>query len=123
MNPGIGLWCLPGGFVDYGEAVREAAYREALEETGLRVTVGELLGVEDWNDEESHKKGVAIFFRASAGETEVVADDDMLELGWFTADDLPPIAFASHEAIVKKAVAVLSRGLGATLGGGEKTYP
>jgi ADP-ribose pyrophosphatase YjhB (NUDIX family) len=44
-NPGKGLWTFPGGFVNLGEVVSAAAAREALEEAGIEVKVGPLLGV------------------------------------------------------------------------------
>lgn len=44
-NPGKGLWTFPGGFVNRGEVVAQAAAREAREEAGVEVRVGPLLGV------------------------------------------------------------------------------
>jgi ADP-ribose pyrophosphatase YjhB (NUDIX family) len=44
-NPGKGLWTFPGGFVNRGEVVSEAAVREAKEEAGVDVRSGSLLGV------------------------------------------------------------------------------
>ena len=45
IEPGYGKWVFPGGFVDRGEVVEQAAIREAREETGLDVTLVALLGV------------------------------------------------------------------------------
>jgi len=45
--PLLGKWSVPGGVLEVGETLREAAAREAKEETGLLVEVGELLGVYD----------------------------------------------------------------------------
>ena len=45
VEPGLGLWSLPGGYVDRGEVVERAAEREVLEETGLKVAVTGLVGV------------------------------------------------------------------------------
>ena len=46
-EPSRGRWSFPGGVVELGETVRDAVYREALEETGLEVEVGELVGIFD----------------------------------------------------------------------------
>lgn len=45
--PLLGEWSIPGGLLEVGETIRAAAVREALEETGLTVEAGELLGVFD----------------------------------------------------------------------------
>jgi 8-oxo-dGTP diphosphatase len=45
INPGRGLWTFPGGFVDFGETVTDAAVRETFEETGLKVDLTGLLNV------------------------------------------------------------------------------
>ena len=58
IQPGIGLWSLPGGYVDRGEVVEKAAAREVLEETGLQVDITGLLGI---FSEEGHPVVLAAF--------------------------------------------------------------
>lgn len=82
--PGEGLWSLPGGTVMAGETPRAAAQREALEETGLRVSVGEelfLVTVELAPGAHYEIHG----FEATGHHGEVRAGDDAAEAKWVDA--------------------------------------
>jgi 8-oxo-dGTP diphosphatase len=110
VQPGKGLWALPAGYVDAGEDPRLAAAREALEETGLQVRVGEVVDVYPSAVTGGHR-GASFFlaFHAEVVGGELVAADDALDAGFFAADDLPELAFASTRDAVRR---VLSRGAG-----------
>lgn len=98
-NPPPG-WALPGGFVDVGEVVPAAAVREAAEETGLRVTLVQLLGCysEPTRDSRGHTASVVYVAHANGAP---VAADDAREVRVFALDDLPsPLAF-DHAAILR----------------------
>ncbi|MBI5528879.1 MAG: NUDIX hydrolase [Deltaproteobacteria bacterium] len=90
-NPPHG-WAIPGGFVDYGESTELAAVREAREETSLRVRLVELLGVYSDPKRDPRFHTVSAVYIARARGTPV-ADDDAKEIGVFTKQDLPPLAF------------------------------
>ncbi|MFZ5476510.1 MAG: NUDIX domain-containing protein [Myxococcota bacterium] len=92
-------WALPGGFVDYGEKVGDAAVREAREETGLDVTLTALLHVYSDPRRDPRKHTITTAFVATA-EGEPVGSDDAAEARFFPLDALPsPIAF-DHAAII-----------------------
>ena len=64
IEPGYGLWSIPGGYVDRGEVVEKAAAREVWEETGLKVEVQRLVGL---FSEEGHPVVVAAFAAREVG--------------------------------------------------------
>jgi ADP-ribose pyrophosphatase YjhB (NUDIX family) len=91
-NPPYG-WAIPGGFIDYGESAEAAAMREAMEETSLKVTDLELVGVYSDPDRDPRHHTLTVVF-TGRGEGVPRAADDAVEIGVFTQDALPsPLAF------------------------------
>lgn len=98
-NPPLG-WAIPGGFVDVGEAVPAAAVREAAEETGLQVTLTQLLGCysNPARDVRGHTASIVYVAHASGIPR---AMDDARDVAVFTLDQLPnPLAF-DHADILR----------------------
>lgn len=98
-NPPYG-WALPGGFVDEGETVEEAAKREALEETSLHVELTRQFHV--YSDPRRDPRGhtVSVVFVAKAEGTPRGADDAK-EARLFSEEDLPKELAFDHSAILK----------------------
>ncbi len=97
-NPPFG-WALPGGFVDYGECLEDAARREMHEETGLEVDLVELLGVYSAPDRDPRSHTVSTVY-VGRGRGTPRGDDDAAEAGVFTEATLPsPIVF-DHRQIL-----------------------
>src|SRR5437879_1421696 len=89
-------WSIPGGLLEVGELVRDAAIREAREETGLAVAPGELLGVYDrvLRDAEQRVQYhyVLIDFLCQRVAGDLAAASDATEVRWFTWEELPGLA-------------------------------
>jgi 8-oxo-dGTP diphosphatase len=100
-EPELGKWSLPAGFVDGGEDPRQAAERECLEETGLKVAATHLLDVIHQPVEAEGASIVVVYLGEIEGGT-LTARDDIDASGFFSLDDLPPLAFESTLTMVER---------------------
>lgn len=91
-----GRWSFPAGFVERGERVEDAAMREIREETGLSVHLTSLLGL--WS--ETGETVVLAVYAATIVAGTLRPGDDLDEVAWFGADDLPDFAFGHDHGIV-----------------------
>lgn len=97
-NPPYG-WALPGGFVDYGESLENAAFREAKEETGLDLDdLRQFRAYSDPNRDPRHHTVTMVFTAVGKGAPK--AADDALHLEVFPADRLPPQIAFDHARIL-----------------------
>ena len=94
-------WALPGGFVDYGECVEDAAMREALEETSIDVELKKLVGVYSNPSRDPRGHTVSITYTARGDMKKMNAADDACDIGIFKQEDLEKINLAfDHKKII-----------------------
>jgi ADP-ribose pyrophosphatase YjhB (NUDIX family) len=100
VDPRRGFWALPAGFVEVDELPHEAAAREALEETGLRVAVGDLLRIRRMTNPD--KPGLLLTYQGEVIGGDLQANDDVSAARWFSAGEIPwnDLAFeTTHETL------------------------
>jgi 8-oxo-dGTP diphosphatase len=103
-DPYRGKWALPGGFVQVGESIDEAARRELEEESGVTGVFLEQLYTfgEPKRDPRERVITVAHYALVPSDRLQLRAATDAEAVGWFALDDLPPLAF-DHPEIVRIA--------------------
>ena len=84
IEPGYGLWVFPGGYVDRGEQIIDAAVREAREESGLDVRIDRLVNIYSYPGTSDHHRVTAPVLGG-----ELCTDDECLEARLFARDEIP----------------------------------
>ena len=97
VEPAIGRWAFPSGYIDRGESVEDGAVREVKEETGLDVHTTGLVGLYS-------ETGSAVILAAYSAQViggTLAPGHDADEAGTFALDDLPPLPFPHDDRILR----------------------
>ncbi len=97
VEPHLGRWSFPSGYVDRGERVEDAAVRETLEETGLHVRLKGLVGL--YSETGSHVAVAVYAAEVLCGE--LAAGHDAQGAAFFDIDDMPPLPFPHDYRILE----------------------
>lgn len=100
VEPRIGFWCLPGGFMELDETPEESAIREFREETGLTGKIERLLGMVTHKSERYGSILVSGFLAGNL-EGELNPGDDASDAKFFAMDEIRDVAFDSHWYFIK----------------------
>lgn len=100
--PFAGNWALPGGFCEYGETTEACCARETLEETGVTVRVGKLLGVYSEPKRDPRWHTVTVLYAATPVRGKAKGSDDAAEARWFERKELARLDYAfDHGEIIR----------------------
>ncbi|HEY8180505.1 MAG TPA: NUDIX hydrolase [Candidatus Limnocylindria bacterium] len=108
IEPGVGRWTYPGGFLEVGESAQEGARRETEEETQLRIEVGRLIGAYS----RPHVGVVTLVYEATVVGGQALPGVETFEVRDFAPDEIPweELAFTTVESALRDWVASLPGG-------------
>jgi ADP-ribose pyrophosphatase YjhB (NUDIX family) len=108
IEPRLGFWTVPAGFMENGETLQQAAARECHEEALATVEIGSLLAVASV----THANQVHVMFRARLLKPEFAPGAESIEVGLYTEAEIPwaDLAFPSGEFTLRKFYADRSAG-------------
>lgn len=103
MMHGEGTWTMPGGKMDFGETFLEACYREAFEETGLKIKKDtlKLISLTDNIIPDVHFVTAGFLCEDFTGKPKVMEPDEITEWKWYDLNDLPANVFPPSREVLE----------------------
>ena len=98
---GAGTWTMPGGKLDFGESFEDAAKRETLEETGIRLYSVRVMALNNNMVDAAHFVTVGLISEDFEGEAKAIEPDEITEWRWFELERLPEPLYFPSEKILK----------------------
>ena len=92
----FGVWCLPGGHIDPGESVAQAAIREVSEETGLKIELIRLVGIYSIPKATAWVNLIILFVGKKVGGELKAQEDEVVDIATFAMDELPTELLWGH---------------------------
>ncbi len=105
--PYKGRWCLPGGFVEKGETIEQAAMRECFEETGIRTKAVKLIGIysDPGRDPRGHVVGIPFLMKPLSNKTRT--SNETSDVRFFPIRKIPKRLAADHNKIIRDALRIM----------------
>jgi len=102
IEPGYGMWVFPGGYVDRGEKLQEAAIREAREEANLQIRIETLINLYSYDGNDA----IVIVYAATVVRGYLSPKDESLDAAWFRISNIPwsKLAFPSTREALRDYV-------------------
>ena len=98
---GEGTWTMPGGKIKWGESFEEGAFREVLEETGLKLKETKVIAINNDKNEHAHFVTIGLLSTNFEGEAKVLEPDEITEWKWFKLEELPSKVFFPSAKILE----------------------
>lgn len=103
---GEGTWTMPGGKLEFGEELRDCAYREVLEETSIKVNAKtlKLISVSDDIVKDAHYVTIGLLSKDFKGKVKIMEPDEIEKWSWFDLKKLPKKMFFPSQRIIKNYI-------------------